>query len=165
MNRLLSIAAAGLVIMLAGATCGADEDFPVVHNEPITVRILSGGDGTPQARLHVLLAAGYDHRDLKLGLWHEEAATDSAGEVRLSMALRNLPLLRVEVLKRHACAPDPNEAAISVERIRRDGLSSANRCGTFALADAPSVLTVFVKAGKTAKEGGRSTVPIASTRP
>jgi hypothetical protein len=127
--------------ILAAAVCSADEVFPVVHKEPIAVRILEGKTGTPQARVHVVLVAGYDRRDLDRGVWREEAVTDEAGKVQLSEGLKNLPLLRVEVLKRGACAPDAGDAAISVERIRRDGLSAANRCGTFVATDAPGILS------------------------
>jgi hypothetical protein len=164
MNRMLSIGAAGLVMLIACAACAADEVFPVVRNEPIAVRVLDGKNGKPQPHAHVLLVAGYDRRDLKLAMWREEAMTDAAGEVHLSDALRNLPLLRIEMIKRHSCAPDLSDAAASVERIRRDGLSSANRCGTIAVADTPGVFTVFVKAGKNAKQDGPARVS-ASAKP
>jgi hypothetical protein len=136
------------MILLAATACTADEVFPVVHNEPITVRVLDGVDGKPQPYAHVVLLAGYDRRDLDLGLWRKEAVTDGAGAVQLSNLFRNLPLVRVEVLKRHGCAPDAGDAAFSVELIRRDGLSGANRCGTTTVEDAPGVLTVFVKGKK-----------------
>jgi hypothetical protein len=162
MNRMLSIGAAGLVVLIAGATCAADEVFPVVHNEPIAVRVLDGKTGKPQPHTHVLLVAGYDRRDLRLAMWREEAVTDEAGEVHLSDAQRNLPLLRVEIINRHACASEASSAAASVERIRRDGLSGANRCGTFAGADAPGVFTVFVKAANNPRQGDQTKVPISS---
>jgi hypothetical protein len=140
--------------LLAAAVCSADEVFPVVHNEPIAVRVLEGKNGAPQAKVHVLLMAGYDRRDLDLGLWREEAVTDEAGIVQLSDALRNLPLLRVEVLKRSSCAADA-DAAVSLERIRRDGMSAANRCGTVVVGDTPGMLAVFVKRKKLSAKAAR----------
>jgi len=136
------------VALLAARTCGADETFPVVHNEPITVRVVDGTDGRPVAHAHVALAAGYDRRDLRLGLWREETLTDGEGKARLSNGLRNLPWLQVRVAKRHLCEGDAGGSAYSVERIRRDGLSAANRCGTATVEAAPGVVTVFVKGGK-----------------
>jgi len=162
MIRMLNFAAAGLTILLAGGACAADEVFPVVHNEPITLRVLDGKAGKPQPHVHVILVAGYDRHDLDLELWREEAATDAAGEVHLSDALRNLPFLRVEVLKHRACATSAGDAAASVERIRRDGLSATNRCGALAMENAPGVFTVFVKAGKTAKPENPSKVLVAA---
>lgn len=134
--------------LLGGAVCGAGEVFPVVHNEPIVVRVLDGKDGKLQAQTRVVLTAGYDRRDLKLGQWQEEAVTDGEGRVQLSNALRNLPLLRVEVLKRHGCAPGAESAVLSVELIRRDGLSGVNRCGMAIVQNVPGVFTVFVKGKK-----------------
>lgn len=149
MNRSLPIHSAAAILLLAATACSAHEVFPVVHNEPITVRVRDGADGKPQPYAHVVLVAGYDRRDLGLGLFREEAITDAAGAVHLSNQLRNLPLVRVEVLKRHACQPDAGDAAFSVELVRRDGLNGANRCGSTTVEDAPGVLAFFVKS----KEG------------
>jgi hypothetical protein len=151
MNRILTIWALGTMVLVATTVsgAGADEVFSVTHREAIAVRVLDGKDGKPQAHAHVMLAGGYDKRDLGLGLWREEALTDSNGMVRLSNALTNLPLIRVRVLTRHGCEPDSDQAAFSLERIRRDGLSTANRCGTAVATDAPGVFTVFVKPAKT----------------
>jgi hypothetical protein len=165
MNRNRTIWVGAAMVLLAAAVCSADEVFPVVHHEPIAVRVLEGKNGAPQARVHVVLVAGYDRRDLDLRIWREEAVTDEAGTVRLSDALKNLPLLRVEVLKRGSCASDAGDAAISVERIRRDGMSAANRCGTVVAVDAPGVLAVFVKGKKSeAKTAQPSAKPAAAQR-
>jgi hypothetical protein len=144
MNRNLTIWVGVAMLMVTACVCSADEVFPVVHHEPIAVRVVDGKGGRPQARVRVLLTAGYDRRDLALGLWREEAVTDAEGQVRLSDALRNLPLLRMEVLKRHVCSAG-TKAAISVERIRLSGLSGANRCGFAFAENVPGVFTVFVK--------------------
>jgi hypothetical protein len=160
MNRNRTIWVGAAMVLLAAAVCSADEVFPVVHHESIAVRVVEGKTGAPQARVHVVLVAGYDRRDLDLGLWREEAVTDEAGTVRLSDALKNLPLLRVEVLKRGSCAADGGDAAISMERIRRDGLRAANRCGTVVAVDAPGVLAVFVKG----KKAGAKTAPQPATQ-
>ncbi len=160
MNRSLPIKTAAAILLLAATACAAHEVFPVVHNEPVTVRVLDGMNGQPQPYAHVVLVAGYDRRDLGLGLFREEAITDGAGAVHLSNQLRNLPLVRVEVLKRHACQPDAGDAAFSVELIRRDGLSGANRCGTATVEDAPGVLTFFVKSKKGTPPADGSNAPL-----
>jgi hypothetical protein len=147
MNRNLAIWVGVAMSMVTARVCSADEVFPVVHHEPIAVRVLDGKGGRPQARVRVVLTAGYDRRDLGLRLWREEAITDAEGMVRLSDALRNLPLLRVEVLKRHACSAGTG-ATITVERIRLSGLSGANHCGFASIDDAPGVYAVFVKGKK-----------------
>jgi hypothetical protein len=147
MNRILAICAAA-ALLLASAACPADEVFPVVHKEPIAIQVLDGKAGSPQAGVPVLLTGGYDRRDLAERQWHEESVTDAEGKVRLSDALRNLPLLRVEVLKRHSCGPVM--AAWSVERIRRDGMGTPNLCGGATVVDAGGVFTVFVKGKKPA---------------
>jgi hypothetical protein len=148
MNRNLTIWVGVAMLMVTARVCSADEVFPVVHHDPITVRVLDGKGGRPQARVRVVLRAGYDRRDLRLRMWREEAVTDAEGMVRLSDTLRNLPLLRVEVLRRHACSAGTKEDAISVERIRLAGLSGVNRCGFASANDAPGVFTVFVKGKK-----------------
>ena len=153
MNRILCSCSASAFVLLA-ATAAAAEVFPVVHNEPIAVRVLDGKDGKPQPRAHVILVAGYDRRDLALGLWTEEAITDASGLVLLSDVLRNLPLLRVDVLKRRSCQADAADAAFSVERVRRDGLSTVDRCGTIAAEDTPGVFTVYVRGGKASTKAG-----------
>jgi hypothetical protein len=170
MNRNLTIWVGVAMLMLTARVCLAGEVFPVVHHEPIAVRVLDGRGGGPQAWVRVVLVAGYDRRDLRLALWREETLTDADGEVRLSEALRNLPLLRVEVLKRHACSSG-REAAIGVERIRLSGLSGANRCGFASAENAPGVFTVFVKGKRAsakdvkapAKPVAPETVPLAKS--
>ena len=152
MNRVLCSCSAAVFVLLT-AVVSAGEVFPVGHKEPITIRVLDGKDGKPQSRAQVILVAGYDRRDLALGLWSEEALTDASGRVRLSDTLRNLPFLRVEVLKRHSCQVDAGDAGFSVERVRRDGLSGPNRCGTVVVDDTPGVFTVYVKAGKSSAKG------------
>ncbi len=136
--------AAGLALVTAAAS-GAGESFPVVHNEPVTIRILGGKDGRPLGRLHLILIAGYDQRDLREQLYSEEVLTDAEGQARLPKQLANLPWLQVWVSKKPLCQAHPRKAGFSVELIRRDGLSAPNRCGTAAVEDAPGVFTVFVK--------------------
>jgi hypothetical protein len=149
MNIILAICAAA-VLLPASAACRADEVFPVAHKEPIAIQVRDGRGGAPQAGIHVLLTGGYDRRDLAESQWQEESVTDAEGKVRLSDALRNLPLLRVEVLKRHSCAPAAEMAALSVEQVRQNGMSATNHCGTATVADLSGVLTVFVK-GRTSQ--------------
>jgi hypothetical protein len=136
------------LVLLPAAVCGADEVFPVDHNEPITVRVLDAKGGRPLARAHVVLVGGYNPRDLRLGLSRQEALTDSDGAVHVTNALRNLPLVKVEVAKQRICGPQGCGAPFSVELIRRDGMSASNRCGTAEVKDEAGVLTVFVKGKK-----------------
>jgi len=136
----------GIFLALPWAALGqADEIFPVVHNDTITVRVLNGKYGVPITHAHLTLAGGYDARDIGLGLWQEELLTDKKGEVRLPSGLANLPFLQILVTGHKLCQAHPKADMFSVERMRRDGLSSPNRCGTFAVEDAPGVFTVFVK--------------------
>jgi len=153
----LALAAASL----SGATqsvqtSGAYESFPVVHSEPITIRILSGKSGQPLPHLHLLLIGGYDQRDLHGQLFRAEALTDALGEARLDGQLANLPWLQVWANKKPLCQADPRRASFSVERIRRDGLSTPNRCGVVVVKDAPGVFTVFVQ-GKEKKAPAKLT--------
>jgi len=134
---------AGL-LLLAASVGGAQETFPVVHNEPITIRILDGKDGHPLVHTHLSLVGGYNQSDLHLEMWHQETITDDKGNARVSNALANLPLLKIAVAKSHLCQSD-SHTAFSVEQIRRDGFSTANVCGIATVVDAPGVFTVFVK--------------------
>lgn len=136
--------AAGLAALTATASV-AGESFPVVHDEAITVRILSGKNGQPLARLHLTLIAGYDQSDLREELFREEALTDEQGQARLSNQLANLPWLQVWVNRKPLCQANPRRARFSVELIRRDGLSAPNRCGEATVEEKPGVFTVFVK--------------------
>ena len=90
---------AAMFALVALGTAGADEFFPVVHSETITVRVLDGKSGRPQPRLHIVLLGGYNRLDLQKELWREEALTDAGGMVHLSRQLSNLPFLRVQVLQ------------------------------------------------------------------
>jgi hypothetical protein len=135
-----------LLTASAGGTTTANESFPSVHHEPITVRILGGKVGQPLAHLHVVLVGGYTQRDLQLGYWREEVLTDARGEARLSYLMTNLPFVQISVEKKHPCFTDSSASPFSMERIRRDGLSTANRCGIATVENVPGVFAVFVKA-------------------
>jgi hypothetical protein len=124
---------------------GAVEDFPVVHDGSITVRILDGSDGHPIAHARLSLLAGYNRRDLHLAMWHDDVSTDDHGIARLPNGLANLPLLQISVAKQQICQAGSGSAIFSVDLIRRDGLSTSNRCGNAASEDAPGAFTVFVK--------------------
>jgi hypothetical protein len=145
MQRFLALSFGAGLALLAVQPCAAVETFPVIHNEPIAIRILSGKNGQPLAHVRLLLVAGYDRRDLQLQMWHEEVLTDGRGIARLPDALANLPFLKIRVLKRRLCHPDSHAAAFSVERIRRDGISTPDRCGSVSGQDSPGLLTVFAK--------------------
>jgi len=145
MIRPLGVAVAAGLVLATAAAGGAGEVFPVVHTEPVTVRIVDGKDGRPLSRLHLILIAGYNQSDLHDQLFHEEVLTDAHGQVRLSNQLANLPLLQVWVGTRSLCQVHPRTSGFSVELIRRDGLSAPNLCGIATVEDKPGVFTVFVK--------------------
>jgi hypothetical protein len=145
MIRPLALSLAAGIALLTATLCCADETFPVVHNEPITVRILGGKNGQPLTHLHLVLIAGYDTSDLHDQLYRAEALTDAHGQAHLPKQLANLPWLQVWVAKKPLCQAKPRGGSFSVELIRRDGLSAPNRCGTATVEDAPGVFTVFVK--------------------
>jgi len=145
MFKPIAFALAAALALLAAAASGADETFPVIHNEPITVRILNGKSGQPLAHIHLILIGGYDQGEIADHLWQEEMLTDEQGRVRLSGQLANLPWLQVELLNGKLCQVKPESVSFSVERIRRDGLSAPNRCGIITAQEAPGLFTVFVK--------------------
>jgi hypothetical protein len=145
MIRSLALSLAAVIALLTATLNGAAETFPVVHNEPITVRILGGKDGQPLAQLHLVLLAGYDQSDLHDQLYRAELLTDAHGQAHLPKQFANLPWLQVWVDKKPLCQSKPRGESFSVELIRRDGLSAPNRCGTAVVEDAPGVFTVFVK--------------------
>lgn len=141
---------------ITASLCGADETFPVVHNEPITIRIVGGRNGLPLSNLHLVLIGGYDRSDLHDQLYREEVLTDTYGNVRLPKQLANLPWLQVWVSKMPLCQSKPRKASFSVELIRRDGLSAPNLCGPVSAQDTPGVFTVFVKNKATKLHTGAS---------
>src|ERR1039457_4384758 len=97
MIRPLALSLAAGAALLTATLNGAAETFPVVHNEPITVRILGGKDGQPLAHLHLVLLAGYDPSDLHDQLFRAEVLTDDHGLVKVPKQLANLPWLQVWV--------------------------------------------------------------------
>jgi len=151
MIRSLALTFGVLLVLPAAQASDAVEIFPVVHNEPITIRVLSGKTGQPLIHARMLLVAGYDRRDLQLKMWHGEALTGVDGMARLPDALANLPLLQIRLARRHLCQADSRAATYSVERIRRDGLSTPDRCGYAAVEDAPGIFIVYAKGRGAAK--------------
>jgi hypothetical protein len=145
MLKPFALALSVALALFAATPSGAHEIFPVTHNEPITVRLLNGKSGRPLAYTHLILIGGYDQGEIADHLWQEEMLTDEQGRVRLSGQLANLPWLQVELLKGKLCQVKPESVSFSVERIRRDGLSTPNRCGIATVQDAPGVFTVFAK--------------------
>lgn len=145
MIRPLALSLAAGMALLYAPISGAHEVFPVVHNEPITVRILGGKDGQPLAHMHLVMLGGYDQGDLHNQLYRAEALTDAQGQARLPRQLANLPWLQVWVAAKPLCQANPRKTSFSVELIRRDGVSAPNRCGTATVENAPGVFTVFVK--------------------
>jgi len=138
-----------LTLLFPTRHASAQMFFPVIHPEPITVRIVDAQDGRPRAHLHVALVAGYDRNDVERHLWREEAVTDENGEIRLPGTLLNLPWLGVLMPKWNTCKSDPRIQAFSVERMRNDGFSAPNRCGTVTAIQQPGLLTVFAQDRKT----------------
>jgi len=151
MIRSLAVLFGAGLAALAACASDAVETFPAVHNEPITIRVLSGKTGQPLVHARLLLVGGYDRRDLQLKMWHEEALTGLDGGARLPDALANLPFLQIRAARRHLCQADSSAATYSVERIRRDGLSTPDRCGFATVEDAPGIFIVYAKGRGAAK--------------
>ena len=160
MNR-FSLAFSILALALFSLSATAQTSIPVDHKEPIVIHIVDGQDGHPIAHLHLALVAGYDRRDLERHLWVEDGMTDEHGDIRLPSTLMNLPWLRVWMPKSSMCKADSGAETFSVERMRNDGLSSANRCGTVAVGERPGVFTLFAQERKTPHTSGDAS-PIAA---
>lgn len=143
MSRILSISFF-VSAVASSLICSASEPFPVVHHEPLTVRVLDGASGKPRAGVRVVLAGGYTERDLALGLWQEGARTNASGEVRIPDALANLPFLRVWVIKAKFCQSKGAPGRMLVDRIRNEGWNTDNACGTSTAAVTPGKLVLFV---------------------
>jgi len=146
-RRLVNSLSVGLVLAVS-AMAWANETFPVVHDAPIRVQIRSGLNGKPVLRVHLLAVAGYNEEDLRQQMWREEALTDGEGKAYLSSRISNLPFLQVWVTGASLCQDKPRIEAFSVDRVRRDGLSTPNRCGVITSVDEPGLFTVFVKPSK-----------------
>ncbi len=145
MNRPLSIFLLAALALSTAALCPAVETFPVVHNDPIIVRILSGKNGLPLINLHLVLIGGYDRDDLHQQFYREDALTDNFGKVRISNQMANLPWLQVWVRSMPLCQSKPRKTSFSVELIRRDGVNAPNLCGPVSAQNTPGLFNVFVK--------------------
>lgn len=158
MHRWLQLAAFPLaaLLLLFSESNGAQEREHGPGDSSITVRFLDGQTGKPLQNLHVVFEAGYDGDGIRSGFWQEEALSNARGETTLPRILSALPWLQVSVLKHHVCQAGGDASSFSVERMRRDGLSAPNRCGTITAVETPGVFTVFVKM-KAPKPGGGST--------
>ena len=137
---------AGTLLLPASAGRAQQNSLPVTHPEPITIRILDGKGGAPLAHVHLQVAAGYDGRDLRLGLWREEIVTDGQGRASLPGSLKNFSLVAVWVAKHKLCAAHGRSTYMNLDNIRNQGLNTPNRCGTTVVAETPGVLNVFAKA-------------------
>ncbi len=144
--RTLSLALGVGTLLLPAAVGGAQNSLPAMHPEPITIRILDGKGGAPLAHVHLQVAAGYDDRDLRLGLWSEEVVTDGQGRASLPGSLKNFSLVAVWVAKHKLCGAHGRSTYMNLDNIRYGGLSTPNRCGTGVVAETPGVLNVFAKA-------------------
>jgi len=144
--RILSRAPGIVALVLLAAAGKSQNSLPVRHPEPITIQILDGKGGAPLAHVHVQMAAGYDDADLSHGLWRAEAITDGHGRASLPSSLRDFPLLAVWAAKHKLCEARGRSLDFSLDRVRHEGLSAPNHCGTAVVADTPGVLNVFAKA-------------------
>jgi hypothetical protein len=145
--RTLSLAlGVGALLLPASVGRAQQNSLPAVHPEPITIRILDGKGGAPLAHVHLQVAAGYDDRDLRLGLWREEIVTDGQGRASLPGSLKNFSLVAVWVAKHKLCAAHGRSTYMNLDNIRNEGLNTPNRCGTTVVAETPGVLNVFAKA-------------------
>ncbi len=144
--RTLSLAFGVGTLLLPAAVGKAQNSLPAMHPEPITIRILDGKGGAPLAHAHLQIVAGYDDRDMRLGLWSEEAVTDGQGRASLPGSLKNFSFVAVGVAKHKLCAARGRSTFMNLDNIRSEGLSTPNRCGTTVVAETPGILNVFAKA-------------------
>lgn len=144
--RTLSLALGVGTLLLPASVGRAQIDLPVTHPEPITIRILDGKGGAPLAHVHLRVVAGYDDRDVRLGLWSEEVVTDGQGRASLPGSLKNFSLVAVWVAKHKLCAAHGRSTYMNLDNIRYEGLGTPNRCGTTVAAESPGVLNVFARA-------------------
>jgi len=121
------------------------ESFPVVHREPVTVRVLNGTSSNPLPGARLTLIAGYTERDLEQRLWREEVVTDAGGEAHIPGSLGDFPFLQIRPLEQKLCQETSRGETYNVERIRGEGLNTPNRCGPVTVAATPRVLVVFVR--------------------
>jgi len=149
--KLMKSSLFGLTLALVVAPALA-QSFPVIHEEPITVSLRDGASGEPLAFAHVRLVAGYDNADLKKQLWREDVLTDSQGKASIPRGLVNFPWLQVWVEKSKPCRADALGEGFSLERIRTEGMSSANRCGIATAPLQPGAVTVFVQSKRSAQK-------------
>ena len=157
--RTLSLALGAAMALLPVSAATAQTSQPAVHPEPITIRILDGKGGAPLAHVHLQVAAGYDDRDLRLGLWSTDLVTDGHGQASLPGPLGNFSLLAVWVAKHKLCAVHGRSTYMNLDGIRYGGLSTPNRCGITVAADTPGMLTVFAKARKKDLAPGSAPLP------
>jgi len=148
MNRILVNSSLVGLALAVSAVAWAKEIFPAIHDAPITVLVRSGLDGKPVPRAHLLAVGGYDEQDLRQRLWHEEALTDAEGKARLSDRISNLPFLQVWVAGAPLCQRKPRSESFSVDRVRREGLSTPNQCGFATSVGEPGTFNIFVKPSK-----------------
>jgi hypothetical protein len=134
-----------MTLALPGSMGKSEQSLPAIHPEPITIRILNGKDGAPLAHVHLVFVAGYDDRDLRLGLWSEEVITDAKGRASLPDSLKNFSFVAVRVAKRRLCAAHGRSLNADLDRVRFEGMSTPNHCGTTVVEDTPGVLTVFAR--------------------
>jgi hypothetical protein len=141
--------ALGMATLVLLARVGRSENsLPAIHPEPVTIQVLDGKGGAPLAHVHVQLVAGYDDRDLRLGLWSEDAITDGKGRASLPNVLKNFTLVEVWVAKHKLCEGRGRSPVFILDRIRHEGSSTPNYCGTTVVEDTPGVINVFVRAHK-----------------
>ena len=144
--RTLSLVLGVAALALPASVGKSEGSVPVSHPEPITIQILDGKGGAPLAHVHLLLVAGYDDRDLRLRLWSAEAITDARGRVGLPRALKDFSFVEVRVAKRKLCAAHGRSFGANLDRVRNEGMSTPNHCGTTVVEDTPGVLNVFARA-------------------
>lgn len=145
LSRSFACFSAAASLLFSATVCVAQMGYPLVIDEPFTVRVLSGNDGKPVAHVHLIIIGGYDLDDIAHHLWEEETLTDDDGEAQITRPLASLPFVQVWVTKRHLCQGNPRASKFSIDRIRNYGLAAPNRCGISTAEDTPGVFTVFVK--------------------
>ena len=144
--RPIGLALGVATLVLAASVARGENSLPVKHPEPITIQILDGKRGVPLAHVHLQIAAGYDERDLRRGLWSMEAFTDRLGRASMPGDLKDFSFVEVFVLKHKLCAAHGRASSLLLDDIRNQGLSTPNYCGMIPVDNTPGVLYIFAKA-------------------
>jgi hypothetical protein len=155
MKKFLLLSILTAAALHAALPAQAQESFPEIHNHPIRIHLLDADDGSPKSNFRVILVAGYNQDDLRKGLWRQDAATNSDGDLQLPKTMLNLPWMQVIVPQSKLCSFKQPAQGLSIERIREEGLSAPNQCGLANAQEKQGELNLFVSKQPTPRKHGK----------